>query len=573
MYKDLLPINWSDFHFLRPQFLWLLLPVVVLMVISLLSMQQELKWKRIIAPHLRPYVISKGSNAVKVFMHLVLLLAFASGILGLSGPTWKKIEVPGQKLETPMVVLLDISQSMMADDIQPNRLERAKFKIKDLIKYNPRARMALVGFAGTAHTIVPLTKDYEIINSHIEGLKPSTMPFPGSDLEAALILGDSLTKVTKAPGTIVVFSDDFREKERGVLSNFAKNSKNKIVILPMSTPGGSEIPSARGKGFIKGKDGKTVRSNLDATLMASLNEIEGITVQQLTLDDSDVELIAKDISKNLEFTEKNEEKDNDWRDVGLLFIIPMAVLLLLWFRKGWVLYSLTFLLLVSCNDDASNFSDLWYTKDYQGQRLSNKGDFKEAADVYKDPLRKGVAYFKAGDYEAAINSFSKDTTAMGAYNLGLSYFKNGDYAAAELAFNIAVEKDPSLEAAKVNRQKLMQVLPEEDQLSVENAQESKDEKNSKNTQNKSPEDLSGGGQEASKEDMKKERQEETVNSNIHKGKELDEVPDDIKASIPQDDSKILMRKVDDDPTLFLQRKFKYQVKKYNIKPKSNEEVW
>ena len=88
--------------------------------------------------------------------------------------------------------------------------------------------MALVGFAGTAHTIVPLTKDYEIINSHIEGLKPSTMPFPGSDLEAALILGDSLTKVTKAPGTIVVFSDDFQEKERGILSNFAKNSKNKI---------------------------------------------------------------------------------------------------------------------------------------------------------------------------------------------------------------------------------------------------------------------------------------------------------------------------------------------------------
>ncbi|MEL4308199.1 VWA domain-containing protein [Joostella sp. CR20] len=574
MYKDLFPINWSDFHFLRPQFLWLLVPVVVLMLISLLSMQQEVKWKKIIAPHLRPYVISKGSNGVKIFMHIVLLLAFTSGILGLSGPTWKKIEVPGQKLETPMVVLLDLSQSMMAEDMQPNRLERAKFKIKDLIKYNPRARMALIGFAGTAHTIVPLTKDYEIINSHIEGLKPSTMPFPGSDLEAALTLGDSLTKVTKAPGTIVIFSDDFQESQRDLLSNFVKNSKNRLVILPMNTPGGSEVPSVNGKGVIRSKDGKAVRSYLDATLMASLNGIDGITVQQLTLDDSDVELIAKDISKNLEFTEKNEEKDDDWRDVGLLFIIPMAVLLLLWFRKGWVLYSLAFLLLVSCNDSSSSsFSDLWYTKDYQGQRLSDKGDYKDAAEAYTDPLRKGVAYFKAEEYEDAINAFSKDTSAMGSYNLGLAYFKNGDYAAAQIAFNMAVEKDPSLEIAKTNQQKLMQVLPEEDKMSVENAEESNGEQNAENTQNSGPEDLSGGGQEATKEDMKKQRQEETVNSNVHKGKELDEVPDDVQASIQQTDTQILMRKVDDDPTLFLQRKFKYQVKKYNIKPRSNEQAW
>jgi Ca-activated chloride channel family protein len=81
----------------------------------------------------------------------------------LAGPTWKKIELPGQELETPLVILLDLSQSMLSDDLQPNRLERAKFKISDLVGHHPQARAALIGFAGTAHTIVPLTRDYEII--------------------------------------------------------------------------------------------------------------------------------------------------------------------------------------------------------------------------------------------------------------------------------------------------------------------------------------------------------------------------------------------------------------------------
>lgn len=572
MYKDLFPINWSDFHFLRPQFLWLLVAVFVLVIISLIAMRQEMKWKKIIAPHLRKYVISKGSNTAKFWMHMLLLFTMAFGILALAGPTWKKVEVPGQKLETPMVVLLDLSQSMMAEDIQPNRLERAKFKIQDLIKYNPRARMALVGFAGTAHTIVPLTKDYEIVKSHVEGLKPSTMPFPGSDLNAALVLGDSLTQVTKAPGTIVLFSDDFSEKERMILNNFVRESKNKVIILPMNTVGGSEIPSPNSRYNIKDSKGEPVRSFLDANIMASLQAIEGIDVQTLTLDDSDVELIAKKISKNLVFNEKPEEKEDDWRDAGLLLVVPMAFCMLLWYRKGWVLYGLVFVFLTSCNSETS-FQDLWYTEDYQGQRLSDAGDYKAAAEAYKDPLRKGVAYFKDEDYESAITAFSKDTTAVGSYNLGLAYFKNGDYAAAQYAFGMAAEMDPTMDAAVANNNMLQKMLPGTDKMSAENAEESAGEQKAKNERNEDMEDLSGGGQEATKEDMKKKRKEENVDTDIRKGKELDEVPDDVKASMQQQNKdKVLMRKVDDDPTLFLQRKFKYQVKKYNIKPKSTDET-
>ncbi|MBN3581489.1 VWA domain-containing protein [Algoriphagus aestuarii] len=573
MLVDLFPIDWNEFHFLRPVFLWGFAPLSLILLLSLLSIRQEITWKAMIAPHLRPYVIQKGNEGMKIWMQVIGFFALSLGILGLAGPTWKKVEVPGQQLETPLVVLLDLSQSMLATDLQPNRLERAKFKISDLIEQNPQARMALIGFAGTAHTIVPLTKDYGIIKSHIDGLSPDVMPLPGSNLEDALTLADTLMSVTDAPGTVLILSDDIEDQEFELIRNFVQNSNNSVQLLAINTDSGAEVPNLSGRGTIKDQEGNSMISALNENVLAQLNALEQVTVNRLTLDESDVELISKAVKKNLIFTEKPEEKEDDWRDVGLLLIIPMAILFLLWFRKGWVLYGLVLILFSSCSGDMT-FKDLWYTKDYQAQLLSDKGDFAAAAEEFEDPLRKGVAYFKAGNYEAAIQQFKNDTSAYGAYNLGLAYYQNGDFAAAEGAFATAEELDPSMDQASENKDKMGHLSAGENEVDPQDAQEADPNQQANTKQNDSMEDLSGGGQEATKEDMEKERLSETVNTDIRKGKELDEVPDDIKASMMQQDkSKVLMRKVDDDPALFLKRKFEFQVKKDSIKPKADARKW
>lgn len=569
---DLFPIDWSQFHFLRPIFLWGFVPVVLILIIGLLSIRQEVTWKEMIAPHLRPFVIQKGNEHVKIWMQIVGFLALSLGVLGLAGPTWKKVEVPGQKLETPLVVILDLSQSMLATDLQPNRLERAKFKINDLLKENPQARAALIGFAGTAHTIVPLTRDYDIITSHIDGLSPDVMPFPGSNLQDALVLADTLMAVTDAPGTVLILSDDIGDAEFDLISEFVQNSQNSIQLLPINTASGADVPNVNGRGTLKDKEGNAIVSAMNEAVLAQLNSLERVTVNRLTLDNSDVELISKAVVKSLIFTEKPEEKKDDWRDAGFLLIIPMAVLLLFWFRKGWVLYGLVLILFSSCSGDQT-FEDLWYTKDYQGQKLSDQGDYKAAAERYEDPLRKGVAYYKAGDYEAAIQEFEADTSAYGAYNLGLAYYQNGDFAAAQGAFKEAVEMDPTMDQAAQNEQKMGHLSAGENEVDPKDAQEADPNQQADTKQNDSMEDLSGGGQEATKEDMEKQRLSETVNTDIRKGKELDDVPDEINAKMQQDNSKVLMRKIDDDPSLFLKRKFAFQVKKDSIKPKANERNW
>jgi Ca-activated chloride channel family protein len=530
------------------------------LIIGLIGVRENIKWKKVIAPHLRPFVIQKGTDSIKKRLQWILFFVIATAIIGLAGPTWKRIELPGKTLETPLVILLDLSPSMMVTDIQPNRLERAKFKITDFLKENPGARVALIAYSGTAHTVVPLTRDYNIISSHVNSLSPEVMPLAGDNLKAALQLADTVTRLTTAPGTVMLFADDFSENTFGMLQQYVSQGKNKVVIIPMGTPGGAKVPAGKKGQYLKDKDGKPVISSLNTDVIKKLASVDGIDLSTLTLDKSDMELLAKDISSHLEFKEKDDEQEDDWQDEGLLFAIPFALLALFWFRKGWVIYSLVFVMgLTSCSGDAK-FKDLWLTRDYQAQQQFDKGEYETAAEMYSDPLHRGVAFYKAGDYEKAIEAFEDDTTATGAYNLGLAYFKNGDYVAAQWAFGQAAELDPEMEEASQNQMLMQQMATETDGQDVEEPTEAEQEQTAENMDNTGGEDLSGGGQEASEEDMKTERKEETAATEMRTGKELEEVPPDFQPGEKDDSQKVLMRKVDDDPALFLKRKFKHQAK-------------
>lgn len=568
-------IDWDKFHFLRPEYLWLFLPIGLILILGVLSFRDEERWKQHIASHLRPYVIQKGSNQMRLWIHIFLMFFLSVAVLGLSGPTWSEIKVPGKILETPVVIVLDLSQSMMASDIQPNRLDRAKFKIKDLLDANPRSRMALVGFAGTAHTIIPLSRDYRIINSHLDGLDPHIMPYQGTNFEMMFDVVDTIVAITDAPSRLILFTDEISEELFQSVQKYIQTEGRNVVIVPMITTPGAEIPRPGSTASMRDKNGEVVRSALDQDMVLKLGALSQVEISQLTLDKSDMEKLAKEISTNLNFQEKEGLKEDDWEDQGWVLIIPLLLLTLVWFRKGFVIYTLLFVMTLQSCDSDTRFSDFWYTNDYQGQRLFDAGDYDSAAVVFEDPMRKGVAYYKAGNFEAAIQAFGKDTTSNGMYNLGLAYYQNGNIEEAQMAFGMAVELDPNMEAARVNQKMLDDVLRGQDEVNPEDATESHPLDNSKNIENKDMEDLGGGGQEATKEDMQRERKEETVSTDIRKGKELDEVPDDIDFGNSQrmNPQKVLMRKVDDDPALFLKRKFKYQAKKKGLKPKKGAKKW
>ena len=357
MFEEILHIDWNAFHFLRPQFLWVLLPVLLILIIGLIGIRDDVKWKKHIAPHLRPFMIKKGSERLKIVMQILSFFIISFAVLGLAGPTWKKMELPEKILETPLIILLDLSQSMMADDIQPNRLERAKFKISDFLEAKPKVRIGLVGFSGTAHTLVPLTNDYKIIGSYLKNITTNVLPYQGTDLESGLILSDSLIKATKAPGTILLLTDEFTNETFQTIQSISINNTTKIEIMPFGTSIGAGVPALGSKTPMRDANGNVVTSSLNQEVIKKLSSLNNIHINNLTLDKTDVQFLAKSISKDLEFREKDDSKEENWQDAGMLFIIPFAFFILMWFRKGWVIYSLLFLLCFSSCDSDLNFKD------------------------------------------------------------------------------------------------------------------------------------------------------------------------------------------------------------------------
>ncbi|MHA7943249.1 VWA domain-containing protein [Formosa sp. 3Alg 14/1] len=576
-------IDWDKFHFLRPDYIWMAIPMAIIILLGIFFYGENNRWKKHIAKHLQPYVIQNGTTWKSRLLHASLLVLFGLGFLGFLGPTWSEEKAPAKKVSSKLVIALDLSQSMLTTDVSPNRLERAKFKINDLLEANPRAETALIVFSGSAHTVVPFTTDYKIIQDNLDGLQPHMMPARGTGFNMVFAKLQTLFVDNKAPGQIVLITDDLEGLNSQTVSAFVQENNVTLNVYPFASELGGHVPSFTNHKYDLKIKGKPVTSALQTDNLNALRGIDKVKIMDLTLDKSDVTIFAETVSDHLIFEEKPKNEDENWEDQGYWLIIPVMILFLFSFRKGWSLLSVMLLVsLSSCStteeegkEDVADFQfkDLWYTKEYQAQEEFDNQNYIAAAKDFKDPLRQGVAYYKGGDYTKAREAFEKDSTANGLYNLGLTYAKLGNLEKAQEIFTTLVKNNPSMEQANRNLQNINEVLAGVSKMSVEESTVEGEKPNAKNEQNTSPEDLSGGGQKATKKDMEKERLEETVETGKRKGKELDELPDDFKSGKGAIPKNILMRKVDDDPALFLTHKFKYQVKKNQVEVENTQTTW
>lgn len=567
MKHNLEHINWEDFHFLRVEYLYFGIGAIVILCLGFLFYRESKTWEKSIAPHLRPYVIKKGTSWKSLLIRTSVIFMFVIGFISFLGPTWNQIKAPAKKVESKLVIALDLSKSMLATDVSPTRLERAKFKIHDLLEADPRAATNLLVYAGSTHTAIPFTTDYKIILDQLDGLQPKMMPAQGTAYHSLFKKLDTLFTGNKAEAKVLLMTDDLEDLSIEQVSVFLQENHAKLYIYPFATQNGATIPSFK------------TNSALNMSKLNGLAEMDGVDILEMTLDDSDVKDLAKAISADLVFEDKSDKEEENWLDNGYWLIFPLALIFLFSFRKGWALNLIIIsLCFQSCSDSdktkASNFKfkDLWYTKAYQAQQEYDAKNYLTAAVGFKDPMHKGVAYFKAGDFLSAEAAFKKDTTVSGLYNLGVTYAKLGKLDQSQAIFEKVLEKDPSNKDANNN---LQQIIVAKDKMTSQQEESTVGEEKApgKNEQNKSPEDLSGGGQEATKKDMEKERLEETTETDKRKGKELEELPDDFKAGKGALPKNILMRKVDDDPALFLTRKFKYQVKKGLVKVQKTDKQW
>ncbi|WNJ17363.1 VWA domain-containing protein [Pontibacter sp. G13] len=570
--NDWISIDWQAFHFLRPKVLWALIGVAGIFLLLWIRHRRQEAWQMMISPALRPFMFSSQVAKRKVGPKWWWLIAMMTSVIALAGPTWLQVEKPGQQVEAVLLILLDVSPSMNVEDIQPARLERAKYKIRDLLDANPRAKAGLVAYAGTAHLVVPFTSDYPNLTYQLQSLTPRIMPVRGTNLGLALELTDSLMRNVDAPSTILIVSDGISAEDFESLKAFQDTTSDRIEYMAIATPTGGPVPWGRKGRFMDDPDGGQAIASMDPQRMMAVDQLEQVKVTTVTLDSTDVNELAEHIRANLTFSQKLKDQDSQWEDMGFYLVIPVVIICLFWFRKGWVvLSSVCGLMILSGCDGRVHVKDLFVSKDYQGQMLANEGEFEGAARTYEDPLRKGVAYYKAGQYDLAIEAFSRDTSAMAAYNLGLAYVQVGAYQQAMLSFGQAAAKDSSL-AQQANQA----------QIALQTTMDSKKVKQppGEDGHGGDPDEEFGvdGGESLSDDTQvdqlpdSKGRVTENSVTDIRMGKEL-EFPDQQQEMTAEVGKNILLRKVSDDPSEFMRKKFLYQARKHYSGIKTPRKAW
>ncbi|TWF47825.1 VWA domain-containing protein [Neorhizobium alkalisoli] len=429
----------AEFHFLRPW--WLLAQLVPPLVVWLALRAGDLqgRWKGLIAPHLLQNLIIEPDAKNHARPSWLLAVVIALAVLGAAGPTWRREPPPFVSDTASLVIAVDLSPSMDDRDVSPSRIERAKLKIRDVLAARRGARTAIVAYSGTAHLVVPLTEDNELIQSYTDALATRIMPKPGKDTAAAVLLAHTLMSADGMPGTILLITD-------GVEATAAQALNRNVVILGIGTAEGG----------------------VDLGGLKHIAASAGSPVASITDDDADVRWVGRQVRTN--FAAASAATGDRWRDAGWYLLFPLVIAFALTFRRGWIVrvsgLMIVAKLIAPVPADAAGFMDLWLTQDQQGRLAFERGDFTAAAILFTDPMWKGTALYRAGRFKEAAQSFAPLTTPDARFNRGNALLRLGSYEEAVAAYRQALQrrKDwPEAEANLAIAERLLKLQQDDDQ--------------------------------------------------------------------------------------------------------------
>ncbi|MBY0377409.1 MAG: VWA domain-containing protein, partial [Gammaproteobacteria bacterium] len=201
-------------HWLRPWWLVAILPVILLFIPLTLQTWRNNAWHKACDPHLLPHLLVVSNTRTFFIKKSLLCCGFLLAIIALAGPCYKTIEAPVFQTNTSRVIVFDLSAAQWANDIAPNRLTRARFKLLDLLQALEEGQTGLVVFTAAPFMVSPLTSDTQTISAQINELSPDIMPVQGYQLSLALLKAQSLLQKAGAKkGDIIVFSAQNPDKE------------------------------------------------------------------------------------------------------------------------------------------------------------------------------------------------------------------------------------------------------------------------------------------------------------------------------------------------------------------------
>ncbi|MDF1814171.1 MAG: VWA domain-containing protein [Verrucomicrobiales bacterium] len=446
--------------FASPSWLWALFLLPVLFGLRIRAhMRSRQSLDGLVAPRLHALLVS-GTSQIRHWMSFVLLVAgLAMIIVAMARPQWGFTEVESFTEGRSLILAIDTSRSMLATDLVPNRLERAKLAARDIVDSLGEDRIGLIAFAGKAFMQAPLTTDHQAVIESIEQIDTEVIPRGGTNLTSAASLAlSSFREADAEQNALVIFSDGEALEGQDQVAEIKEsaNRENMIIItIGVGTENGSIIPEPGRDGrpqegvFVKDAGGQVVRTRLDASALRDLATGGGIYLQLGSR--SSMTKVVKSITANLASTrEKDVARQRPierfmWPlGIGLFFLVASQVVHLLFPLQKRALSRMPSAIKVAAT--LMLFSSSGFAKD--GWKHIERENFETALKQFEISLKDeditpremtaiqlgiGSAAYKTGDFELATKAFGKALIRSGKYareqahyNLGNTLFRKGE---------------------------------------------------------------------------------------------------------------------------------------------------
>ncbi|MGB6213166.1 tetratricopeptide repeat protein [Pseudomonas mandelii] len=471
-------------YWFRPWWL-LLLPLLGWLLWQLWHRQKRAgRWQMILPPAFHAALLSGGNGRDSKLPWVVLGLTWILTVLALLGPSWQRVEQISQKPADPLVVVLELTPEMLATDVAPNRLEQARRKLLDLLQVRSDAQTAIVVYAGSAHTLVPLSDDLSTSRNLLDALKPSLMPEAGHRADLAVTKALALlSQGGLGEGRILLIGSTLTDLEREGIRQALDRKSTQFLMLGIGTAEGAPVAQEDGS-FLKDDQGAILVPYLDSpSLKAFANELGG-RYRPARLGDTDLRgLGLLDGPRTLRNDGQTLRLDT-WADQGYWLLLPLLLLAACAGRRGW-LFCLPLLFLLPQPSYAFDFEDLWLRPDQRGLHLLRQGHPAKASQHFEDPQWQGVALYEAGDYSGAAQRFAEGNDAHAHYNRGNALAKSGELEAALDAYDQALERQPDLRPAQTNKALVESLLKQKNAPPPVEPQKSADDE-TKDTEQETP---------------------------------------------------------------------------------------
>ncbi|MCP4764728.1 MAG: VWA domain-containing protein [Gammaproteobacteria bacterium] len=446
----------ASFQFLQPLWLLLLPPLWVLLWTCARVLRRESMWVRICDTRLLQHMSRGQAHKAGRSTHPWILGGVLTlGVIAAAAPSWSRLSYPIMESTAARIIVLDLSRSMLVQDVRPNRYQHAVAAVGEFIGNGYQGETGLVVFAGSAFVLAPLSRDDATLLAFLDAVHPDTMPQDGSNLAQAIASAQDLLKASvSGKGQILLVSGGDSKDESAVQAALAAAAQgHRVSVLAIGTTAGGPPLGQKG-GLLRDASGQiqVKKTNFELLRRIALAGNGSMVITDAAIASDNLVAARLDANQLVESDRRADDATREAANDGVWLVWLMLPLALLLFRRNqlWVL-----LILVVAPADrevyASESGGFWTHPEKIAFQAYTRADYGTALQMTDDPLLRGASYYRGGDYKQALHQFEQGDSAQSIYNRANTLAQMQRFSDAITAYQQALELDPAMTAASYNK--------------------------------------------------------------------------------------------------------------------------